>query len=54
MSVWVAWPSPSPHPHPSLLSSQDDLIERLGGPNAVAEMTGRKKRFVKSGDGAYK
>jgi hypothetical protein len=29
----------------------DDLIERLGGEDAVAELTGRKERPVKGGDG---
>ena len=32
----------------------DDLMERMGGPSAVAEMTGRAKRFVKMRDGTYK
>ncbi len=25
---------------------QDDLIKRLGGPDKVAELTGRKKRMI--------
>lgn len=29
----------------------DDLIDRLGGPNIVAEMTGRKGRLVRSAEG---
>lgn len=33
---------------------QDELIERLGGPDKVAEMSGRKKRMVKQPDGQYK
>jgi hypothetical protein len=31
----------------------DDLIERLGGPDAVAEMTGRQKRMEKQPKGGY-
>jgi hypothetical protein len=31
----------------------DDLIERLGGPDAVAEMTGRQKRMEKQPRGGY-
>lgn len=33
---------------------QDELIERLGGVDRVAEMSGRKKRMVKQPDGSYK
>ena len=29
---------------------QDDLIERLGGPDKVAELTGRRKRMVRDPD----
>ncbi|GAX80052.1 hypothetical protein CEUSTIGMA_g7491.t1 [Chlamydomonas eustigma] len=32
----------------------DDLIERLGGPKAVAEMTGRAKRMVRISENEYK
>jgi hypothetical protein len=31
----------------------DDLIERLGGPDAVAEMTGRQKRMERQPKGGY-
>jgi hypothetical protein len=31
----------------------DDLIERLGGPGAVAEMTGRKARLLRQENGKY-
>lgn len=31
----------------------DDLIERLGGPDAVAEMTGRQKRMERQPRGRY-
>lgn len=31
----------------------DDLIERLGGPDNVAEMTGRQKRMEKQPRGGY-
>lgn len=31
----------------------DDLIQRLGGPKNVAEMTGRAKRMIHNGDGTY-
>ncbi|CAM9537641.1 unnamed protein product, partial [Ectocarpus sp. 12 AP-2014] len=34
-------------PHPPL----DQLVDKLGGPNAVAEMTGRQDRMVKADDG---
>lgn len=33
---------------------QDELIERLGGVDAVAEMSGRKRRMVKQPNGSYK
>lgn len=33
---------------------QDELIERLGGVDAVAEMSGRKRRMVKQPNGVYK
>ncbi len=33
---------------------QDELIERLGGVDAVAEMSGRKRRMVKQPNGTYK
>lgn len=33
---------------------QDDLIEKLGGVDEVAEMSGRKRRMVKQPDGKYK
>lgn len=33
---------------------QDELIERLGGVDAVAEMSGRKRRIVKQPNGSYK
>ena len=33
--------------------TQDDLIERLGGVDEVAELTGRKKRMVKGRDGRF-
>lgn len=33
---------------------QDELIERLGGVEAVAEMSGRKRRMVKQPNGTYK
>jgi len=39
--------------HRPLPRSQDDLIERLGGPNQVAEMTGRKKRMLLQKNGKY-
>ena len=45
---------PPPKGSIGLTTVQDDLIERLGGPGAVAEMTGRSKRFVKGSDGTYK
>lgn len=32
----------------------DDVIDALGGPNRVAELTGRSKRFVKTANGSYK
>eukprot|EP00798_Chlamydomonas_sp_ICE-L_P014789 gene14789-20839_t len=32
----------------------DDLIDLLGGPTRVAEMTGRKHRMIKQDDGTYK
>ena len=31
----------------AMLPAQDDLIERLGGVDAVAELTGRRKRMVR-------
>lgn len=34
-------------------SSLDQLIEELGGPKEVAELTGRKKRLEKGSDGVY-
>ena len=34
--------------------TQDELIERLGGVDAVAEMSGRKRRMVKQPNGTYK
>ena len=33
---------------------QDELIERLGGVDAVAEMSGRRRRMVKQPNGTYK
>ena len=33
---------------------QDELIERLGGVDAVAEMSGRKRRMVKQPNGTCK
>ena len=33
---------------------QDDLIERLGGVDKVAEMSGRNKRMVAGSDGRYR
>ena len=30
--------------------AQDDLIDRLGGPDKVAELTGRRKRMVRDAD----
>lgn len=38
----------------SLSQLQDELIERLGGVDAVAEMSGRKRRMVKQPNGSYK
>ena len=33
------------------IATQDDLIERLGGPAEVAEMTGRQRRMVRGEGG---
>ena len=33
---------------------QDDLTERLGGVDKVAEMSGRNKRMVAGADGRYR
>lgn len=32
----------------------DDLLDRLGGPDRVAEMTGRRRRMVRCGDGGFR
>jgi hypothetical protein len=32
----------------------DDIIDRLGGPSKVAEMTGRRHRYVRAPDGAFR
>ena len=34
-------------------SSLDQLIEQLGGPSKVVELTGRRKRLERGCDGAY-
>ena len=34
-------------------SSLDQLIEQLGGPTKVVELTGRRKRLERGCDGAY-
>lgn len=42
------------HRFTSFSQVQDELIERLGGVDAVAEMSGRKRRMVKQPNGSYK
>lgn len=46
-------PQPTPHPNPTPTPMQ--LIDKLGGPSQVAEMTGRKARVVRDerGRGVY-